>query len=143
MKRRGFFGFAAGAAVAGPGMVKQAAEQIGLDALRIGGGESNLIGMTGSGYGLQTADKAYDAISEAKGMLAKFVGITAAQRARAKRETHIGSLDPDLASYRSFSLSAKIEMQRERNVEARIHQSKSMWQRMADGISGEDDWLPM
>lgn len=43
----------------------------------------------------------------------------AEERERMKR-WHVGSLDPDLASSRSLSLSAAVNIQRQRNIERRI-----------------------
>lgn len=37
-----------------------------------------------------------------------------------EQERHVGRLDVDLASYRSFSMAARIAFQRQRNVEQRM-----------------------
>lgn len=151
MKRRGFFGFAAGAAVAGPSIAKEAIGQIasGLEAtsLGIGGEAANALA---GGYGLVSgtaqAQKGYfDPKGEALSALARLSGISASARERMKRTmTHVSALDPDIASYRSLSLNAKIEMQRERQFERMLSERRSYWQRMVDGVMGEagEDWLP-
>lgn len=150
MKRRAFFGVMGGAAVAGPQVAKEVASRVaGLDSLRLTGGLLGPGEHLGSTYGLNQfasqADKASDAVGEAQRMLTKLVGITAAQRARVKRDTRVGSLDPDIESYRSLSLVFKIDMQKEREVEARLNQGKTMWERIANGVAaiGEDDYLPI
>lgn len=145
MKRRGFFGVMAGAAVAGPSMAKQAVSSLSELAVT---GNGNSIGQAIgiSGYAKQAIDGG-SIISEldyAKTALGKIVGITASQRAKFKRQQHVSQLDPDIASYRSLSLSAKIDMQRDRQLDAYINDRKSVWQRVLDGVQnyGEDDYLP-
>jgi hypothetical protein len=150
MKRRGFFGFAAGAAVAGPSIAKEAIGQIasGLEATSLGlGGQNAMGGAYGLVSGMTQAQKGgyFDPKGEALSALARLSGITAGARDRMKRTmTHVSSLDPDIASYRSLSLNAKIEMQRERQFERILSERRSYWQRMVDGVMGEDgeDWLP-
>lgn len=105
--RRGFLGFLAGAAVAGPGVVKQTAAATMAD-LQLNGIAGTL---------------AFDGIGHVDGggehwaarELAKLVGRSAAQHAFHKRRMSVHALDPDLVGYRSFSLAAKINIQRERN----------------------------
>ena len=137
MKRRGFFGLAAGAVVAGPSMAKQAMAQ-GLESLSLG----NQLG-NGGMYGL--ADQAANVgkavggtgmveyIARAKQKLDLINGFTAAQRAKHKAGMHVGQLDPDIASYLSISLSAKIDMQKERNLNAFLSERKTWWQKIAGG----------
>jgi hypothetical protein len=146
MKRRGFFGFAAGAAVAGPGMAKEAMNELtklSLSGAAEGAGFASLAGQTTKGL------RAYDVASGMMGfptdptvyatdMVSKLIGITAAQRARLKAQQHVSQLDPDIASYRSLSLTAKIDMQRERIVNAVLTERKTWWQRLAEGITPDD-----
>lgn len=148
MKRRSFFGVMGGAAVAGPAMAKEAVGRLstGMEGLSLGNG-AGLVGEA-SGYATQAntflIPSAVDEAVNAKAILGKLVGITAAQRAKVKRETYVSILDPDLASYRSLSLSAKIDMQKERMVASRISERKTFWQRIADGIGYNDpDDLPI
>jgi hypothetical protein len=144
MKRRGFFGVMAGAAVAGPGMAKEAINQISLDSLNLSGG--GVLGQTlgTGGYAKQAGVfGAVDEVSQAQGMVKRLVGMTAAQRAAHKRRFHVGQLDPDIASYRSIALHAKIDWQRERNLDAAINERKTMWQRLAEGLGYDtaDDYM--
>jgi hypothetical protein len=44
-----------------------------------------------------------------------------------EEERYIGRIDPDLAVLRSFSLSAKIAFQRQKNVALRIEQMQQEW----------------
>jgi hypothetical protein len=142
MKRRAFFGVAAGAAVAGPGMAKQAVNE--LTKLAVSGGESGwatLAGQTASGligYSMETKGFPTDPTVYAADMVSKIIGMSAKQRARLRAQQHVHQLDPDIASYRSFSLAAKIEMQRERQLEAILSERKSWWQRLANGITPDD-----
>ena len=50
-----------------------------------------------------------------------------------EQERHVGRLDVDLASYRSFSMAAKITFQRQRNVEQRMRDLTKdySWNRLA------------
>ncbi len=139
MKRRGFFAFAGGAAVAGPGMVKEAAakaaQEMALGGRMLAGG-SNIVGSAGApiGYAQASASGLIDRVLHGNNMLAKIVGMTAAQRAKFKRDQPIYAIDPDIAGYRSISLSAKLDWQRERQLERAINERKSIWQRMAEGL---------
>lgn len=119
MKRRNFFGFAAGAAIAGPKMAKHAvAETLGDLSLALPS--------TGLGYGGGMPQVTSDSGSNqwAFNNLAKLVGRTAEQHAYFKRQQFVNALDPDLASYGSMSLSARIAMQRERDYERSLNGEK-------------------
>jgi hypothetical protein len=65
--------------------------------------------------------------------LAELLGRTALDHARAKREFHIGGLDPDIASLQSVSLSAKLSMQRERSYAAHLSSQRGYFERMIEG----------
>ena len=140
MKRRTFFGFMGGAAVAAPAALKRTAEE--LAGLSIGRPLS--AGMGGFG-GLSSGGAPQDASSMALGLtrernLLKLLGgLTAAQRQRLRQETWVDRLDPDLASYASFSLSAKISMQRDRNLEARLAHRRNWLERVLESGSYDDD----
>lgn len=151
MKRRNFFGFAAGAAVAGPAMAKEAIGHVaaGLGSLNVQSGASGLLsgqlaGAPTQGYATDAIGKAVSELAYAKDGMAKLANLTVAQRARYKKQMHISQLDPDIAGYRSLSLSAKIDWQRERQLDAQISERKTMWQRILDGVPGwnGDDYLP-
>ena len=113
MKRRGFLGFLGGAAVAGPGMVKEAAAQTLAD-LSVSGVGGSLVG--GLGYGVPSAQQTSMA-PWAADRLAKLVGRTAAQHAFYKARTEVYKLVPDLAANRSMALHRKIGLQRDRDYE--------------------------
>jgi hypothetical protein len=117
MKRRGFFGLLAGAAVAGPGMVKEAAAATIAD-LSVSGlaggiplpdwGPESIIG----GYASTGPDHSWHIER-----LAKLAMRSASQHAYHRNRMNVQSLDPDLASYRSFALHQKVRLQRDRNYE--------------------------
>lgn len=140
MKRRGFLGLMGGAAVAGPGMVKQAAAAAvgGLETLAVPG--AAMLGDVGYAqsavpWGVQGTKATLDGA----GILAKLAGLTADQRRRAKNQMHVSALDPDIASYRSIALHAKIDWQKERQFNRMLEQRKSMWTRHVAGIFGPDE----
>lgn len=149
MKRRGFFGFAAGAAVAGPSMAKQAISSAvnELAALQIGGGAVPPAGyaLSSQAVGQGGLIGSINQIGRAQDALARIAGLTKAQRAKYKAQTYVSSLDPDIASYRSISLAAKIDWQKERNLDANINGRKSWWEKIASGFDpympSEDDIL--
>lgn len=140
MKRRSFFGIAAGAAVAGPRMAKQAVTE-GLESLAVSG--SSLGGAVGGSYaipaGMPSTQNPISRVMQAQSAFQKLVGITAAQRAKYRKAVHVGQLDPDIAAYRSISLGAKIEWQKDRNVDRAIGERKSMLQRVLDGLPEYDE----
>ena len=127
MKRRGFLGFLGGAAVAGPGMVKNAAAQ-GMEAMSLG----NSTGLLSAGIGYAGEAMQADPLpfssqgplhpSDPKHwvqrQLAEFMGRSAEELLEQRLGTQVHALDPDLAVNRSFSLSTKVRMQRDRNFEA-------------------------
>ncbi len=143
MKRRNFLGFLGGAAVAGPGMAKAAASKMAEDlALRHGssmlGGFNNLAPM-GMGEVASGSGGSINAIVRANDMLRKIMGMTAAERAKHKARMHVGALDPDLANYRSLSIGARMDMQRERNLERHLNERRGMWERLSIGQNPYDD----
>lgn len=142
MKRRGFLGVMAGAAVAGPGMAKQAAAKVA-EELALGSGSSSLGLVGGQVYGnMMPPPSAVNSISEiarGKNMLDKLLGMSATQKAKLRSRMHVGRLDPDLANYRSMSIGFRMEMQRDRNLERQLSDRKTMWQRLADGLNPYED----
>lgn len=50
-----------------------------------------------------------------RSMLARFVGKSAAELARDRKQVSVHALDPDLASMRSMSLDYRMRVQRDRN----------------------------
>ena len=139
MKRRGFLGFMGGAAVAGPSALKKAAEDmVGLSrsaALSPGVG-----GFGALEYGPQPGDaNALTGFLREHKLLGRIRNLTVDQRNELLRRTWVDRLDPDLASYASFSLSAKIALQRERNVDTRLAHRKGWLERVIAVGSYEDD----
>ena len=53
---------------------------------------------------------------------------------------YLDALDPDLASYHSMSMSARIEMQRDRNLEVYLRNRRTWWQGVIE--RGVDEWTP-
>ena len=133
MKRRGFLGFAAGAAVAGPGMAKQAIEKAAIELadLQIPGNYPGApIGLalqSGIGSTIDSAVRAQD-------ILAQIAGMTPFLRAKYKGRTPVNALDPDIASYRSIALHAKIDWQKERNLDSILRERKGWWEKVAAGL---------
>lgn len=121
MKRRGVLGFLAGGAVAGPSMAKQAIAS-GLEGLSVGG----MSGLASAGVEIGDYASAangpfegleYDPLAWPKKELQDFLGHSASDLLRQRLETHVGSLDPDIAGMQSIALQAKIRMQRDRTFE--------------------------
>jgi hypothetical protein len=135
MKRRGFLGFLGGAAVAGPGMVKTAAASMsdmhlpGINALATGSGISG---------GIETAGMPYDDPSHQIERMARWnlARLNPDWIRRKKQERWVDGLDPDLATYRSFSIGAKVRMQRERNFDRWVKGQTNWFER---ALSGERD----
>jgi len=138
MRRRGFLGFMGGAAVAGPSALKQAAEDM------VGLSRSAALSPGVGGFSALAHDQPGDAnaltglLREHK-LLGMIRNLTTDQRNELRQRTWVDRLDPDLASYASFSLSAKIAMQRERNVDARLAHRKGWLERVIAVGSYEDD----
>ncbi len=109
--RRGFFGIFAGAAVGGKKAIAAAASSLTseIDALKVGGGYK-------SGQPMP-----YDPDDEEIGVklapqALRMIGIPDWLKEDWREESReVYSLDPDLAACKSFSLSAKINLQRDRN----------------------------
>lgn len=139
MKRRGFLGLMGGAAVAGPAMAKEAVTKLAqastLADLQLPSALGQVAEAGGWARGLVAGGGTpFDHVTRAKKKLDLIRGFTADQRSALKAGQHVASLDPDLASYRSFSLAAKIDMQRGRIVDKLLSERKSWWQRIADGF---------
>lgn len=129
MKRRNFLGLLGGAAVAGPSMAKQAAangiESLGVPAIPFSPGVP-VGGLASAG---PISQGGWDPLHEARADLARLLGMTAAERLRLKRLQQVTTLDPDIAAMRSFSLDAKIRIQRERNVERQLENERGWIER--------------
>lgn len=134
MLRRSFLRALAAAPVAAPVIAREATQKAGIPAL--GCGPSTWVGAMGGapvptdqgGYAASRLRELFDPAWERQ------------QRESAARNG-VSRLDPDLASARSFSLSAAIRMQRERDVEREIKNSRDYWLREFKNATGMD-WLP-
>lgn len=120
MKRRGFLGFMGGAAVAGPSMAKQALET-GLEAMQVGGKgahvtENGLLGGQTLGVGIGYEETSpMDEGHWAQRQLRELLGMSEEEKKQRRLEQDVRALDPDLVANRSFSLSAKLRIQRDRD----------------------------
>ncbi len=139
MKRRGFLGFLGGAAVAGPGAVKSAASALVQD-LSLGAGVP-LASVADSFLpsGAPSESGVLGGIGRATSMLSKLRSLAPEDLTRKKRSIGIYTLDPDIASYRSISMSAKIDWQRQRELERIIESRKHQWGKMLLGIDPYND----
>lgn len=133
MRRRGFFGLMAGAAAAGPSMVKRVVASTTAD-LRIPGVGLQTIydGMSSGGpVGMQTDGGSW-AVKEPL----KLTTMGAEALAKKRRATGVDMLDPDLAVMRSLSLTAKMSIQRDRNFERQFENEKHWLRRQIEEAAG-------
>jgi hypothetical protein len=139
MKRRAFFGFAAGAAVAGPGLAKEVAAKAAAEMMSVGGGSGLLAsGMASAPFGA-FAPQSVGLLQRAASSMSFLRSLTRDQRAELRRRFgDVHRLDADLASYHSMSMAARIEMQRERNVDTFLANRKTWWQGVLD--RGDNDY---
>ena len=136
MKRRNFLGFLGGAAVAGPSMAREAVA--GLESLDVPGGMNAMpyvdIGSIGSAAASPATDE-YNHGDWLREQLAEVAGITEAQKRERLANMTVRQLDPDLAVNRSFSLTAKIEMQKRRDLERDLASNRRHYAReLADWL---------
>lgn len=120
MKRRGVLGLLLGGAAAGPSMAKQAVASLGIDAMALPAIPSLEFDGPIGGYGLETAStglEEYDHGAWLKERIAEIAGISDAEKRERIAEMHVSTLDPDLATNRSFSLAFKVQEQKRRNFE--------------------------
>jgi hypothetical protein len=140
MKRRGVLGLLGGAAVAGPSMAKQAVAT-GLEAMQVGGGGAHVTenglwsGRTrGVDIGYETPSP-MDADHWLQEELREFLGMSDEEKKRLRSELHVHALDPDLVANRSFSLSAKLRIQRDRDfARAMVNREQHIRRELADAI---------
>lgn len=140
MKRRGFLGLLGGAAVAGPGMVKQAVASapIGIEAMGLGALQPNYMEAPyGSSIGLQAAGS-YDHAKWLKDRIAEVVGISQEERARRMAQIQPSTLDPDLAVNRSMSLTFKVAEQKRRILQRSLDaEHRSLARDLAEHLKRE------
>lgn len=132
MKRRNFLGFLGGAAVAAPAMAQSAAQSLTTAGLPEGINTSLLNYAAGSSYP-GNAPSGPDRAADALKALTRLGMRTQDQHAFYRREVHVGGLDADLATFKSFSLSAKISIQRDRNYERELEHKKQTLQAVLSG----------
>lgn len=128
MKRRGFLGFLAGGAVAVPGMAKQAVASSMAD-LSLEG----ISGVVAGDGGFGPVAASIGQSDWAAKSLAQIVGRTAQQHEYFKRRTRVDRLDPDLATYRSLALHAKIAMQRDRDYQRNLESERGYFEAVVAG----------
>lgn len=135
MKRRGFLGFLGGAAVAGPGMAKEIAAKAAAE-LSVGSGAmlgSGFASTPMSAFGEMAGQMPPSLLQRATSSVNLLRSLTGEQRAELRRRFgEVHRLDADLASYHSMSMGARMEMQRDRNVEAFLRSRKTWWQGVLD-----------
>lgn len=142
MKRRGFLSFLGGAAVAGPAMAKQAVvgiEAMALPTIPMHGPIGDLVGGIGGPY---ASGDEYDHAKWLRSRIAEVTGISDSQRRERMKDVIVTSLDPDLAANRSFSLAAKIDMQKRRNVDRQLdYQHRNFLRQLADHLAGKETYF--
>src|SRR5690554_3619951 len=122
MKRRGFLSFLGGAAVAGPSMAKSAVST-GIEGLSVGNAAGLMqFAPQPSYYGDSLATSSGELPPShpkhwVQRQLSDFMGATAEELREQRLRTRVHALDPDLATYRSYSLAAKMRIQRDRDFE--------------------------
>lgn len=142
MKRRNFLGLLGGAAVAGPSMAKQAVAS-GLEATQVSGGFGDAAVGTASSKiygGLSVADgiSAYNHGDWLRERIKELTGISKEDRRERIAGMYVSALDPDLAVNRSFSLSRKVSIQKERDFDRQLEQNKrSLTRELADFLKRE------
>jgi hypothetical protein len=120
--RRGVFRALMGVPLAAKG----AADQVVAGLTGIGGTASQGLGSRWSGGDVPTisAVRGRTALDIAKAALQLPIPDWRVEQIK-KECSYVSVLDPDIAALRSFSMSAKILMQRERNIEWRLDHSKN------------------
>jgi hypothetical protein len=141
MKRRAFFGFAAGAAVAGPGLAKEVAAKAAAELAGVGGSGA-MLGIPsapfGNSFGGMIGNEAPSLLQRAAAATGFLRSMTSDQKNELRRRFgEVHRLDSDLASYHSMSMAARIEIQKERNVEAYLASRKTWWQGVLDRGSND------
>jgi len=124
--RRKFFGLMAAAPAAGRAMAEELmAKQTNIIANGLSAGYGNPVASTGGWVSEPTQPQWQIALKNPA--LKQLIESTLFES-----EKRVGSIDPDIACMRSFSLNAKIAFQRQRNVALRITQMQEdyPWQQM-------------
>jgi hypothetical protein len=149
MKRRGFLGALVAAPVAGPAMAKEAVAQMAFTTAPDFGLASGAIGAMKDA----ACNPRWMEPEEALRKAFKLGIVSREKLAELLATMSIGAgpissqfLDPDLIASKSFSMTAKARMQKERNMDREIHRflakPKSFWEYgrelVEKGLIGED-----
>lgn len=145
MKRRGVLGLLGGALAAGPSMAKEAVA--GLESLAVPKGIA-----TQALAGIRpAADWAMDTESEIgwgdeqdygewlRDRLKELAGLTDQDKQERLARMQVYELDADLQANRSFSLSAKIHLQKRRDLERELaNEKRSLSRQLAEWLKREE-----
>lgn len=140
MRRRGVLGLLGGALAAGPSMAKEAVSSIA--SMQVPGAlETASLANSATNYGLQSVSETnpFDRGSWLKSRLNELLGASEEQKKERWENTWVPALDPDLVTNRSFSLSAKILIQKKRNYDRDFdRERRSLLRQIADHLSGKE-----
>lgn len=119
--------FLGGAAISGPAMAKQAV--VGLEAMTLPSIASTGMFLADASLGSTGAyapsmSKEYDHGNWLRERLAELCGLSDADKRDRLYGRAVSALDPDLAVNRSFSLAAKVEMQKRRDLDRSLEYEK-------------------
>lgn len=125
MKRRAFLSLIGAAPLAGRAVAEDIAKQAGIEAsgLKVNSVLSgSMVGNVQSGVGRPPSDMWREAFRV-------YPELRSQQESTFFEQEKIGTIDPDIAVYRSFSMAAKIAFQKQRNVARRMDelQGVSWW----------------
>ena len=116
MKRRAFLSLIGAAPLAGRAVAEDIAKQAGIEAsgLKVNSVLSgSMVGNDQSGVGRPPSDMWREAFRV-------YPELRSQQESTFFEQEKIGTIDPDIAVYRSFSMAAKIAFQKQRNVARRM-----------------------
>lgn len=116
MKRRAFLSLIGAAPLAGRAVAEDIAKQAGIEAsgLKVNSVLSgSMVGNVQSGVGRPPSDIWREAFRV-------YPELRSQQESTFFEQEKIGTIDPDIAVYRSFSMAAKIAFQKQRNVARRM-----------------------
>lgn len=138
MRRRGVLGLLGGAVASGPAMAKEAVSSIA--SMQVPGAIDGALHLGSEGvanYQSYAMQDTYNHADWLKERLLELTGLTEEAKRERMEGTWVQSLDPDLAVNRSFSLAAKVQMQRRRNFERQlIIEKRSLTRQIADFMKG-------